>query len=455
MISNFLGNRFGLFPTTRLMDGLKIYSFMVLLGLVGFVFIPFYESNIETQVIKIFNVSKINVESSQIYIVYIISSMLIVVMLKWTIRNQLSFKNYVIHFRIRQAMNRSHFSLNNKETTEFESKRYTPPKTRIKWNDKDKKTGRLFIRNRSDIEKGLERINLSSEIVGYNVETAYLTDDNHWVVYELYSFESAKKRVFPSQHEFNNWATQVRKYELRLDERTTQELKHTVIIGATRSGKTYSLMSLLFQMKLKPITYHLYFIDPKNSDGGTIGNAFSSEHTVVDDGNGNFTENVLSLVDVFYKKMIERQSELNQLTNGKVSTDYRAYDLEPYFLIIDELPSLVASLDKKEEKKFLDLIGNISRLGAGSGYFLVVLAQRLDSTTLPKQIQANMLNKIILGNADNQTYLTSIDRVEDVPKKKFGKGEGIFKDDTMSKPLMVNFPYLKYLDEIETLQEIL
>lgn len=450
-LQNFLGNEFGLYPTNRLRNGVHFWLLQIFL-LLGWYVLPFYD-RIEISWIEL---PQLDIERYQSYLIALMTSMFIILFIRVAIRNKFSITNYIIQFNVRKALNRNHYNTPNTDVTEQDIKRITVPETKLKWNDWKKTTGQLHIRNSSDKEDKLERINLSSEIHGYNVETVHLSNDNHWYIYSLYSLKSAEKKVFEQKSEFNKWARSVGNYELRFDDRTTQELKHTVIVGATRSGKTYSWMSLLLQMKLKSVKYHLYFIDPKNSDGGTIGKSFSPTQTVVDDPEkGKFTEDVLLMVESFYNKMVERQAELNKLIDGSVAKDYRDFNLEPYYLMIDELPSLVATLDKKEEKRFLELIGNISRLGSGSGFFLIVIAQRLSAKTLPKEIQANMLNKIILGNADNQTYLTAIDRVEDVVNKRFGKGEGIFKDDSMTKPLMVNFPHLKFLDNVDKLKDVI
>lgn len=455
MIKNFLGNRFGLYPTTRLMDGMKIYSLMIFLSLIGFQILPLFKEYVEPHLMDTIDIPTLNIEQYQRYIIFSIILMLLIIVFRWSIRNKFSFRNYIIHFCVRQAMNRSHFSLDNKETTAFELTRYKPPKTKLKWNNKERTTGKLYIRNRSDIENGLKKINLSSEIKGYNIETNYLTDDNHWYVYELYASRVAEKQTFDTKDEFDQWAGAADTYQLRLDDRTTQKLMNTVVVGRTRSGKTYGVMSLLFQMSLKSIKYNLYFIDPKNSDGKTLGLGFSPKHTVFENGDGNFPDNVLRLVNKFHSKMINRQNELNHLINGRMALDYAAFDLEPHFLFVDELPSLVESMEKKKKEELLNKLGIISKMGSGSGFYMILIAQKLNATVLPKEIQENMLNKIILGNAGNQTYMTAIDRVEDVPKKDYGTGEGVYIDDTMSKPRMVNFPYLKFIDDIERLDDVL
>ena len=58
-----------------------------------------------------------------------------------------------------------------------------------------------------------------------------------------------------------------------------------------------------------------------------------------------------------------------------------------------------------------------------------------------------MLLKIVLGNADNQTYLTAIDRVEDVPNYNFGTGQGVYKNERMTKPRLLGFPNLKFINQ--------
>lgn len=78
---------------------------------------------------------------------------------------------------------------------------------------------------------------------------------------------------------------------------------------------------------------------------------------------------------------------------------------------------------------------------------MILVFQKIDAQTLSKSIQSNMLLKIVLGNADNQTYITAIDRKEDVPQFIFGQGQGIYKNERMVKPRLLGFPYLRFIDD--------
>ncbi|MFH5671440.1 hypothetical protein ACHI5T_11140, partial [Listeria monocytogenes] len=71
------------------------------------------------------------------------------------------------------------------------------------------------------------------------------------------------------------------------------DLKHTLLVGATRSGKTYGLIGLLLQMINKLIHYELFFADPKNDQLRKIGNWINGKNTAYT------TENIIDLIDSY------------------------------------------------------------------------------------------------------------------------------------------------------------
>lgn len=93
MIRNLLGNRFGLYPTIRLMDGLKIYTFLIVLGILAFFGLPNYKKYAEPQVLETFKIKPLDVEQYQVYTVCLILSIIAIIVIRWSIRNRLSFKN--------------------------------------------------------------------------------------------------------------------------------------------------------------------------------------------------------------------------------------------------------------------------------------------------------------------------------------------------------------------------
>ncbi|MFL2072141.1 type IV secretory system conjugative DNA transfer family protein [Marinilactibacillus psychrotolerans] len=363
----------------------------------------------------------------------------------WSIRNRIwkgkeSIKSYFLILKIRKELILASYS-DDQNVTE---KVVRLPKIKIKFDDKQLNTGRLIIRDSVEFHEKLEKATFTPALKGFKVETVYQSDDGDWFIFDFYATDSQNQDVFTELSSFLDWSNQTtNQYQIRFDGRLSADLKHILLVGATRTGKTYGLIGLLLQMINKSTTYHLYFADPKNDQLRKIGNWVDPKKTAVT------TEELIKLIEQVYQRLIEREKEMEKATATRMTGDYRDVKLEPIFLVFDEFSSFINVLESKEKKQVLGHLTAVVQRGAGAGVFLLLIMQKSDATTLPTAIRSNLLLKIVLGNATTTTYSTAFESSSDVPIFRFGKGQGVYLDDTMSKPKLFSFPYLKFIDAFD------
>lgn len=386
------------------------------------------------------------------FILMAICLILLVVFIGWSYRNKLykgakqALKRWYLIKNIRKGI---HHAKYDTTITHNNTKYAILPKIKIKFDDPSMDTGEVWIRSSTRDNSRLSKVDITPDLKGYKVEQSYIDSNGDWYIYDIYSVKSEIQQSFDALEEFVHWSQHdTDDYQLKIDNRFITDLTHTEIVGATRSGKTYGMLSLLIQMVNKNIDYELYFADPKNADFKNYGFYINQNRIAV------HPLDICDLIDRIYRRMQARQDSMNDKLKENAAADYRDFGLEPIILLFDEYPSWFDQMNDAKNKdvkekliKAEGQIKQISQMGAGSGVFLILVFQKLDSKTLPKSIQSNMLLKIVLGNADNQTYLTAIDRVEDVPNYNFGTGQGVYKNERMTKPRLLGFPNLKFINQ--------
>ncbi|WP_337019175.1 hypothetical protein [Oceanobacillus massiliensis] len=316
------------------------------------------------------------------------------------------------------------------------------PTIKVEFDSKEMVSGNLIVRDSVEFHDRLAKATFTPALKGFKVESFYQSDDGDYWIYNFYSVDSQIQIPFKSMEEYLKWSNETtNRYQLRIDKRLSFDLKHTLLVGATRTGKTYGLIGLMLQMINKSIHYELFFADPKNDQLRKIGNWINPKKTAYT------TEDITDLIGRVYQRLIEREKEMAKATLNRMTGDYRDVELEPIFLIFDEFSSFINVLDSKERKNVLGRLTAIVQRGAGAGVFLLLIMQKSDATTLPTAIRSNLLLKIVLGNASSTTYTTTFESSSDIPIFNFRQGQGVFLDDTMTVPRLVSFPYLKFLDE--------
>ena len=307
---------------------------------------------------------------------------------------------------------------------------------------KDLLQGVVKIRNHIKYDGRLDTVNLSSALGQYIVTSSYLSDDENWYIYEFSDSSIDNQLVFHSYREFVQYAQKCGDYQLFMDKKSHVPLSSLLLVGATGSGKTYALYGLIYQLInwcVKPV---LYFADPKNSSLCVLGKRISAERTA------GTPEEIIAQLEEFHRCMMERKRELQIKLEEKLDADYRHWSLPAHIFIFDEFAafqSVVATMSKAERDKVSMLLRNIVLQGRQLGFFLWVVMQKSDSTDIPTSIQDNLIWKVVLGSATNTTYLTCFEHAADLPKRKFGPGQGLYSYQGLTiKPQITSFAHLDF-----------
>ena len=229
---------------------------------------------------------------------------------------------------------------------------------------------------------------------------------------------------------------------LRIDERLNIKPQHMLIVGATRSGKTYMLYELILEMLQKAIRYDLYLADPKRSSLWAVGNAIGAQHNAVT------IDNIIAELDAFHTEMMKRSSELAELLKTQIDADYRTFHLSPSVFVFDEFAAFMGALQtypKAERDAVMANLRDIVLMGAQLGYFIVIVMQKSDANTLPTMLRDSLTFKIVLGNAEDTTYTTAFGAGTEIPRHNFRVGEGVYTDAGYANtPKLVTIPTLDF-----------
>ena len=319
--------------------------------------------------------------------------------------------------------------------------------------EKDFKSGKVTLKNCIKMDKKLEDLPISSALLKeYVLVAAYISDDCNIYNYE---FETNKieQVVFNTFQEFKDYNQKIGEYEMFLDNRHKVNIIHALIVGQTGSGKSYCIYNLILQMLVKETPYELYLVDPKFSGVYALGYKINKCNV-----SSNIDDTILLLKN-FEAKMEERKKEYAEKLLDKLDSDYRDFNLTPVFLIIDEYSAFRASLARydKKTRDFVDeVIGNVIREGRQIGCFCIIAQQQSNATNLPTELRENLPLKLIMGQAERQTYMTALGIYPDIARRKFLTGQGIMtypQIASVENPVVVYIPKLNFqiFDAVELL----
>ena len=306
----------------------------------------------------------------------------------------------------------------------------------------DLRTGTIRIRNHLCIQKKLEAVDLSSALGRYSVEEVYTMNDGNATVYEIEDVSVDHRITFHSAEELVQCAREHGDYMLTLDDRTTVPLSSMLLVGQTGSGKSYGTYSMIFQALGWENKARVYIADPKNSSLVVLGDEIDLRYSA------GTMDRIIQLLKIFSRVMNKRQEELKEKLHGKLDADYRDFGLQPQIFIIDEFASFVSvlnTMDKPTRDEVNSILRSIVLMGRQLGCFLWVLMQKSDSTDIPTAIRNNLPLKICLGQAENTTLMTIFERAADLPKRKFGPGQGLYFCSGLTRePQAISLPTLDF-----------
>lgn len=190
----------------------------------------------------------------------------------------------------------------------------------------------------------------------------------------------------------------MKKYHLKLQKGLVINLAdrpHIAIWGKTGSKKTTVLLGMILQLFSQGAD--LRFLDGKNE--------FSAfEEFYPSNKIASTVEDVQTQIDDLLKLIDERQKIMSSEVRKRQKMGLRASEvgLQLVVLIADEIGSLVALMDNKQQKKFINGLVAIIQRGRSVGVSVFASTQDPSVDTLPQKIRQQFSTKILLGSANQE-----------------------------------------------------
>ena len=217
-------------------------------------------------------------------------------------------------------------------------------------------------------------------------------------------------------------------------------MPHLLIAGATNSGKTVCLHSIIVSlvMRARPDELKLILIDPKRVelmmyDGvpHLMAPVVSTARQAADVLRKAIRE-MEKRYDMFALQGVVNIAEYNELAAMPKESEIEEFDPVPYVvIIIDELADLL--MQAKAEFEFS--ICRLAQLARATGIHLIVATQRPSTDVITGLIKANISSRIAFTVASSPDSRTILDRHG--AERLIGRGDMLFAPIEASKPRRV------------------
>ena len=180
---------------------------------------------------------------------------------------------------------------------------------------------------------------------------------------------------------------------------------HTLIVGATNSGKTYLVSTMI--LKYLYMGGETYIIDPKDADLAMIGRLIGVKKYGEATNTATGENEIARLMRNVSEEMDRRYQELfsDGTSIGKTWRDFPG--VKPIVLVFDEYSAFVAVSSSKVVKETNGYLYNLILKGRQIGVEVVMIMQRPDANILSGNIRDQFGVRIGLGNmsTDGQKML--------------------------------------------------
>lgn len=231
------------------------------------------------------------------------------------------------------------------------------------------------------------------------------------------------------------------------------KIPHALISGVTSGGKTFMLFSLMLQLAADGAD--LYIADPKQAELASLKHTIPAGFDKVASTNNH----ILRLCRIIIEKMNRRYSDYFDKPNVRFGSTYRDFNLRPCFLIVDEVASLMAMLDRKAATELEDGLKQIIMKGRQAGVFLILATQKPEAEVIATAIRDQFGLRIALGQMSKMGLKQTLGEFDDLPIAETGTGKGyIFIDGqhwNLPRGFTAPFLDMETLNFQETLTELL
>ncbi len=225
-----------------------------------------------------------------------------------------------------------------------------------------------------------------------------------------------------------------------------EKMPHLLVAGATGSGKSIMIHSIIMSLLYKnsPEMLRLIMIDPKRVEL-SVYNGIPHLLTPV------ITENKKSIGVLRWA--IQEMDRRYQLLLGAGARDIKGYNKNgsplPYLIIIiDELADLMTSYGREVEGSIIRL----AQMARATGLHLVVSTQRPSVEIITGLIKANITSRVALQVASQVDSRTILDAAG--AEKLLGNGDALFTSAELSKPLRIQGAYITE-DEVKKVTDFI
>ncbi|GAB2023576.1 hypothetical protein RyT2_26530 [Pseudolactococcus yaeyamensis] len=212
------------------------------------------------------------------------------------------------------------------------------------------------------------------------------------------------------------------------------EAPHLLIVGVTGGGKTVFLRAVLLALAKLGV---VQIGDPKRADFVTL-----ADLPVFKDRIHFELEDIANMFIEANEIMDKRYDFINKKAKEMGHHDLRPwyeYDLEPMFIVCDELNAFTESLSYRLLEPVYTAMTNIVLKGRQAGVFFIPVMQRPTTSNIPPNVRENMGLRISQGSLDSSGNMMTFGdinaeknfktlKVDSLGRKVRGRGYIAFKD---------------------------